>query len=195
MKIKVAEFFTTAVDIKTCPVEERLEIALAGRSNVGKSSLLNKLVNRKGLARTSNTPGRTQTINYFLINGQFFLVDLPGYGYAKVPLEIRAKWGPMIENYLKKRTNLRGVIQLVDVRHAPSQQDVQLLKWLRHYQIPYQVVATKADKLSKNQLQKQKKIIRTAMGLGEEDEIILFSSLTGQGKEQILTLLDKLLAT
>ncbi len=192
MQIKTAEFFTTSVSLKTCPKDERWEVALAGRSNVGKSSLLNKLVNRKGLARTSNTPGRTQSINYFLINNEFFLVDLPGYGYAKVPAEIRAKWGPMMESYLSQRSRLKGVIQLVDIRHPPSALDLQLNEWLRYYRLPFAVVATKCDKLSNNQLVKQGKLIRNALGL-ELNQLSFFSSVTGQGRENLLGLVEQLL--
>ncbi len=194
MKIVTADFYTTAVDVKTCPADERPEIALAGRSNVGKSSLLNKLVNRKGLARTSNTPGRTQTINFFLINQTFYLVDLPGYGYAKVPPQIRAQWGPMVEKYLKERNTLKGVVQLVDIRHAPTQQDLQLCQWLQYYGIPFGIVATKCDKISKNQLAKQKKIIQTTMHLPQGQELILFSSVTGQGRDAVLSLFAEMLS-
>ena len=194
MKIVTADFYTTAVDVKTCPADERPEIALAGRSNVGKSSLLNKLVNRKGLARTSNTPGRTQTINFFLINQTFYLVDLPGYGYAKVPPQIRAQWGPMVEKYLKERNTLKGVVQLVDIRHAPTQQDFQLCQWLQYYGIPFGIVATKCDKISKNQLAKQKKIIQTTMHLPQGQELILFSSVTGQGRDAVLSLFAEMLS-
>lgn len=190
MKIVTAEFVKTAVELKGCPAGERPEIALAGRSNVGKSSLLNKLVNRKGLARTSNTPGRTQAINFFLVNDQFYLVDLPGYGYAKVPAAVRAKWGPMIENYLRERRQLKGVLQLVDIRHCPTAQDIQLYQWLKHYNTPAAVAATKADKLSKSQVAKQVKEIKNALELLPEHPLITFSSQTGQGRDDLLRVID-----
>jgi GTP-binding protein len=194
MKIVTAEFIKTAVDLKSCPAGEQPEVALAGRSNVGKSSLLNKLVNRKGLARTSNTPGRTQGINYFLINGSFFLVDLPGYGYARVPSQIRAKWGPMVENYLKGRTQLKGVIQLVDIRHRPSEQDIQLHRWLVHYGIPAVVVATKSDKLSKSQGNKNGRIIKDALELRREEPLLFFSALSGRGRDELLQSIEAMIS-
>jgi len=192
MKITSAEFVTSAPGIKLCPEgQEYPEIGFSGRSNVGKSSLINKLVNRKNLARTSKTPGRTQLLNYFLINNAFYIVDFPGYGYAKVPQNIRASWGKMVEGYLKNRKELCGVVLLLDIRHKPTGQDEQMFKWLQHYNIPTLLVATKADKLSRSQQIKQEKVIRTTLGLDEE-KILLFSSMTGQGKDELLELLGEI---
>ncbi|WP_066632656.1 ribosome biogenesis GTP-binding protein YihA/YsxC [Desulfolucanica intricata] len=195
MKITSAEFVTSAPGIKHCPEGGKYpEVGFVGRSNVGKSSLINKLVNRKNLARTSKTPGRTQLLNYFLINNTFYIVDFPGYGFARVPENIRASWGKMIEEYLKNRKELRGVVLLVDIRHKPTAQDVQMFEWLQHYNIPTAIVATKADKLSRNQQLKQEKIIKAALGL-ENENILLFSSQTGKGKDELLDLLSELIET
>lgn len=191
MKIKSAEFITSAVKAADYPAGELPEVALAGRSNVGKSSLLNKLVNRKGLARTSNTPGRTRLINFFLVNGLFRLVDLPGYGYAKVSDRERESWRKMIEGYLKNRENLRGVVLLVDSRHPPTAQDVQMYHWLKHYGIPTAVAATKADKLSRNKLLQSLKVIRTTLPLAGGDPLVPFSAETGQGREELLEIIGR----
>ena len=164
------------------PVDGRPEIAFLGRSNVGKSSLLNSLLQRKGLARTSNTPGRTQSINFFLINESFYFVDLPGYGFAKVSKSMRSDWGKMAEEYLSQREQLALSIQLVDSRHKPSQLDMQLHEWLEFNQKDYLVVATKADKLSSNELTKQVKLIETVM---PETTMITYSSQTGKGRDSV----------
>lgn len=179
MKISGVEFLISAADIKQCPAGERPEVALAGRSNVGKSSLLNKLVGRRKLARTSRTPGRTQTINFFLVNDSFFLVDLPGYGYARVPKGLRERWGKTVEEYLKGRKQLRGVVQIVDLRHPPTENDLQLFKWLKLQGIPVLVVATKADKLSRGRCIRQAEVVRSDLGLCGLP--VLFSAVTGQG--------------
>ena len=163
MKISSAEFVKSAFNREHWIEDVRPEIAFLGRSNVGKSSLLNSLLNRKGLARTSNTPGRTQSINYFLINDDFYFVDLPGYGYAKVSKSMRSDWGEMAEEYLSQREQLVLCIQLIDSRHDPTKLDLQLNEWLNFHQKPHLIVATKADKLSKNQLAKQLKAIRLAV--------------------------------
>lgn len=189
MKIVSAEFETSVVDVKKCPAGGRPEVALAGRSNVGKSSLFNKMVNRKGLARTSNTPGRTQMINYFLINGQFYLVDLPGYGFAKVPEAVKVKWGKLVEGYLNARENLRGVVQLVDIRHAPSALDIQMYQWLKHFGVPTAVVATKVDKLSRSQAIKQLAVVKKTLSL-ENEPLVTFSAQTGQGKDELWKIIE-----
>jgi len=149
MLIKQAEFITSAVAPAQYPQENQPEFALAGRSNVGKSSLINRFINRKNLARTSGQPGKTQTLNFYHINQEWYFVDLPGYGYAKSSKEDRARWGKFIEQYLSKRTELAGVIQIVDLRHPPMASDQDMMEWLRHYGFPMAVVATKADKISK----------------------------------------------
>lgn len=182
MKITSAEFIKSAFD-KSHWTDDRLpEIAFLGRSNVGKSSLINSLLQRKGLARTSNTPGRTQSINFFLINEEFYFVDLPGYGYARVSKQMRSDWGKMAEEYLSERDELKLSVQLIDSRHKPTALDRQLNEWLRFYQKPHIVVATKADKLSNNQLNK---ILRQTEEELSESKIIAYSSVTGKGKDAL----------
>jgi len=153
-------FYTAAAGPEGYPRGNLPEVALAGRSNVGKSSLLNKLINRKGLARVSRRPGRTQTINFFLINKAFYLVDLPGYGFARVPEEVKMSWGPMVEGYLSKRETLRGVLLLIDIRREPAEMDLQLYEWLLYYNIPVAVAATKSDKLSRGKRLAQARLIK-----------------------------------
>lgn len=165
------------------PEGDQPEIALVGRSNVGKSSLINKLVNRKKLAKSSSTPGKTRTINYYHINDEWYLVDLPGYGFAKVSKTEREKWGRMIENYLLNRSQVKGVIQLLDIRHAPNNNDISMNKWLQHCQIPILLVATKADKISRGARQKNLTIIKKALGLIEFP--LYFSSETGEGVAEL----------
>ena len=190
MKIISADFVTSAPSLSKCPLEEYPEVAFAGRSNVGKSSLFNKLVNRKRLARTSNRPGRTQLINFFLINGQVHLVDLPGYGFAKVPLAVKAKWGKMVTGYLIGRRQLRGLVLLVDIRHLPTQEDRQMYQWLKAYRIPTLVAATKADKLSRSRGLRNIEIIRQNLQLVSEDHLVMFSAITGQGREEIWEIVE-----
>jgi GTP-binding protein len=182
MKITSAEFVKSAFERRHWPVDSRLEIAFLGRSNVGKSSLLNSLLQRKGLARTSNTPGRTQSINYFLINDDFYFVDLPGYGFAKVSKSMRADWGKMAEEYLSDREELTLCIQLVDSRHKPSQLDLQLHEWLVFNEKNHVVVATKSDKLSTNALAKQLRLIEGEMS---GSKVISYSSQTGKGRDTV----------
>ena len=169
------------------------EIAFAGKSNVGKSSLINALLNRKNLARTSSQPGKTQTINFYNINEALYFVDLPGYGYAAVSREIKAKWGKMIEKYLKKSEKLVMVFLLVDIRHEPSKQDVEMYEYLRYYGLDGIVVATKADKVSRNQIPKQLKQIRQTLKLGKEDIVIPVSALKRTGYEELLDVIEELL--
>lgn len=190
MKISSAEFVKSAFDRTHWISDRRPEIAFLGRSNVGKSSLLNSLLGRKGLARTSNTPGRTQSINYFLINKAFYFVDLPGYGYAKVSKSMRADWGEMARDYLTDRPELVLFIQLVDSRHLPTELDMQLNDWLLVNEKRNVVVATKADKSSNNQLQKQVAEIKKLL---PESKILTYSASTGKGRDELWSEIDSAL--
>jgi len=192
MIVKHAEFIKSATRPAHYPEESLPEIAFAGRSNVGKSSLINVLVNRKNLVRTSNTPGRTQLINFFRINDTFTFVDLPGYGFAKVPLAVKKEWGPMMETYLSRRENLRGTVLILDIRRIPSTEDLQMLQWLRACGIPPLLVVTKCDKLSKNQRSRQAAVIARQVGV-EPDELTLFSALTREGLEGVWARIEALL--
>lgn len=192
MIVKSTEFIKSATKPAHYPEGDLPEIAFAGRSNVGKSSLVNVLVNRKNLVRTSSTPGRTQLINFFQVNDDFMLVDLPGYGYAKVPLEVKKQWRPMMETYLSTRPNLRGVVLILDIRRDPSAEDIQMLAWLRGFQITPIVVLTKCDKLSKNERARQGELIRLSLGLTRE-EVSFFSALSREGKDGIWARIDALL--
>lgn len=193
MRIKNAEFKGVFVDMKSLPSEQLAEIALVGRSNVGKSSLINKLANHRHLAKSSSTPGKTRTINYYLINSEWYMVDLPGYGYARVSKAEQQKWGKMIENYLSQREQLRGVIQLLDIRHEPSENDVLMQEWLMHCEVPVLMVATKADKVSRGARPKHINAIRKKLNLAKQDAILVFSAETGEGSEEILAALAELL--
>lgn len=188
MKITSAEFIKSAFAEEHWTTDGRPEIAFLGRSNVGKSSLINSLLQRKGLARTSNTPGRTQSINFFLINESIYFVDLPGYGYAKVSKAMRKDWGKMAEDYLLKRRELRLFIQLVDARHQPTALDRDLAEWLEFHQKNSLVVATKADKMSNNQLLKAMREIEAAL---PDRKIIAYSSETGKGREAVWREIEK----
>lgn len=193
MIVKKAELVAVAVKKIQYPEDSKKEIAFAGRSNVGKSSLLNLLVNRKKLARVSGSPGKTRTINFYEINDSFRIVDLPGYGYAKVSKSVTENWGDMIEGYLANRQGLVKVIQLVDIRHTPSPQDVQMYEWLKHYGFDGIVVATKSDKISRNEMAKSISDIRKTLGLSPEDKVIPVSSLKRTGYDKLLEELDRLL--
>ena len=193
MKITKSDIEAVAVKPSQYPPENLKEIAFAGRSNVGKSSLLNLLTGRKKLAKVSGSPGKTRTINFYLINDAFRIVDLPGYGYAKVSKSMSQEWGGMIEKYLESRQNLLKVVQLVDIRHEPSKQDVEMYEYLRYYGLDGIVVATKADKVSKNQIPKQIKQIRKTLKLGEDDVVIPVSALKRTGYEELLDVIEGLL--
>ncbi len=184
MIIKSAEFVTSAVKPSQYPPAVLPEIAFAGRSNVGKSSLINTLVNRKRLVKTSSTPGRTQLINFFNINEVFSFVDIPGYGYAKVPASVKKKWGPMIETYITTRNTLKGVVLIMDVRRIPGPEEMNMLDWLNHYGVPSVPVLTKSDKLSKTRQQKQLKEIANTLS-ANKDNFILFSAKSRQGKNEV----------
>ena len=193
MKINKSDLETVAVKPSQYPAPDLREIAFAGRSNVGKSSLLNLLTGRRKLARVSGSPGKTRTINFYIINDAFRIVDLPGYGYAKVAKSVSAGWGEMMERYLQNRENLVKVVQLVDIRHAPSKQDVEMYEYLRHYGLDGLVVATKADKISRNQMTKQMKLIKQTLGLSSEDVVIPVSALKKTGYQELLDEMEKIL--
>jgi len=182
--IRSAVFYKSATRPSNYPDSARPEVAFAGRSNVGKSSLINVLIERKKLVRTSSTPGRTQLLNFFDINDAFSLVDLPGYGFAKVPLAVKKDWGPMIRTYLESRTNLRAVVLLFDIRRIPRDEDLQLLDWLEEFAIPTIPVITKADKVSRNQRAKHVRQIAEATGL-PKDAFSLFSALAKEGRDEV----------
>lgn len=185
MIIRRAEIYSLAVGPAQYPAEGKPEIALAGRSNVGKSSLINAYLNRKNLAHTSGTPGKTRTINFYGINEGWFFVDLPGYGYAKASRGERDRWGRFIDAYLTGRRELAGMIQLVDIRHPPMESDKTMAEWLRHYDIPILAAATKADKLSRGRWAGQIRQIRKDLSLPEEVPVIAFSAVTGAGREEL----------
>jgi len=183
VKISAARFVKSATRPDDFPRDKRPEIAFCGRSNIGKSSLLNTLTKAPGLARTSSSPGRTQTINFFLIDERMYFVDLPGYGYAKVPKAIKETWGGMIEGYLRDRKQLTLALMLIDSRIPPMDSDLTMKAWLDHCQIPNLVVLTKVDKISRNQLQQA---LRTSADKLKTKEIIPFSAVTGSGKDELL---------
>jgi len=184
MKITYAEFVTSAAKPSQYPPAFLPEIAFAGRSNVGKSSLINTLVNRRHLVKTSSTPGRTQLINFFDVNRQIGFVDLPGYGYARVPASVRKTWGPMIETYLRGRQTLKGVVIILDIRRIPGQAELNLLGWLKHYSIAGILVLTKTDKLSKRKQVQQHQLIAQALEMDKEN-FILFSARSRRGKDAL----------
>ena len=194
MIIRSAKFVCSAVTPDQYPPDDLPEVAFAGRSNVGKSSLINKILNRKKLVRTSKTPGRTQLLNFFEINELWRFVDLPGYGYAKVPVEVQKRWRPMVENYLATRVNLRGMVWLLDLRREVSKEDLTLWDWLQAQQVTVIIVITKADKLSKNKRYKQAASIAKSLGR-KAQELIQFSAISGEGKDEIWQELSRLLET
>lgn len=185
MLVNDVDIRTSAVSPSQYPTDGWPEIALVGRSNVGKSSLTNKLINRKALARTSSAPGKTQTLNFYEVEHQLFFVDVPGYGYAKVSKAQRAAFGEMIEAYLTGRTVLRGVVQLVDGRHAPTADDVAMYQYLTYYHLPVLVVATKMDKVKPSQYNKSESSVRKTMTLSPGTPLVLFSAQTGMGKDAV----------
>lgn len=194
MKVNQAEFIISAVGPSQYPEDALPEIALAGRSNVGKSSLINCLISRKNLARTSSQPGKTQTLNYYKINQDLYFVDLPGYGYAKVSKTKREQWGKFIESYLLNREPLRLVMQLVDLRHPPSKDDQAMYEWLRHMDVPVLVVATKADKIPRSRWPKHMKIVRETLGMDKGVQPLMFSSELGLGKDELWGILEQAIA-
>ncbi|AYW45103.1 ribosome biogenesis GTP-binding protein YihA/YsxC [Tetragenococcus koreensis] len=184
MKVHSADIVISAVAKKQYPKSALPEIALAGRSNVGKSSFVNTLIDRKKLARTSSKPGRTQTLNFYLIEDKFHFVDLPGYGYAKVSKKERAKWGEMIEEYFANRKQLQAVVSLIDMRHDPSEGDIQMYDFLKYYGFPVILVATKADKVPKNKKNQQVERIKKVLNFDENDAFVVFSTVTKEGKAE-----------
>ena len=192
MIIKSAEFIKSAVKPSQYPPAVLPEIAFAGRSNVGKSSLINTLLNRKHLVKTSSTPGRTRLINFFVINKEFSFVDLPGYGYAKVPPSIQKNWGPMIETYLTSRKTLKGIVLIMDIRRMPGKYELNIMDWLYHYNIPAVLILTKADKLSKTKQIKHHLLISKALSV-DKNYLILFSAKSRQGKDDVWDAVEKLL--
>ncbi|MBB2181613.1 YihA family ribosome biogenesis GTP-binding protein [Lachnospiraceae bacterium MD1] len=185
MIIKSANLETVCGVASVLPINDKPEIAFAGKSNVGKSSLINALLNRKSLARTSAQPGKTQTINFYNINDQFYYVDLPGYGYAKVSEAIKAKWGKMIEKYLRTSKQLKAIFLLIDIRHEPSGNDKSMYDWIVHQGFQPIIIATKLDKINRSQKDKQLKIIREGLEVTADTKIFPFSALTKQGREEI----------
>lgn len=193
MKITQAEFVISAVSKEQYPDDRLPEIALAGRSNVGKSSFINKMLNRKKLARTSSKPGKTQTLNFYLVNDSFYFVDVPGYGYAKVSKQEKKKWGAMIETYLTRREDLKAVIIIVDLRHTPTEDDVMMYEFLKHYGIPAIIIATKADKIPKGKWQRHLRVVKETLNTEEEDPVIIFSAEKGTGKQETWNAITTLL--
>lgn len=194
MKVTKAEIVISAVSQKQYPEDGLPEISLAGRSNVGKSSFINKLIQRKNLARTSSIPGKTQTLNFYRINDAFYFVDVPGYGYAKVSKKEREKWGQMMEEYFRFRETLRAVLLITDIRHEPTKDDVQMYDYLKYYEIPVVIIATKLDKIPKNKRDSFVKRTRTVLQADPQDVLIPFSAETGEGKEAAWSAIEKYLA-
>ena len=183
MNVNNVELVISAVRPAQYPDDGLPEFALAGRSNVGKSSFINKMIGRKSMARISSKPGKTQTLNFYKIEEKLFYVDVPGYGYAKVSKSEREAWGKMIERYITGREELRAVIQIVDLRHPPSKDDIAMYEFMKHFEIPCIVIATKADKIPKGKWDKHRKIVREGLGMQKGDPLIVFSSETGLGKD------------
>ncbi|AMW99521.1 MULTISPECIES: ribosome biogenesis GTP-binding protein YihA/YsxC [Rummeliibacillus] len=191
MKVNNVEMVISAVGPKQYPEDGLPEFALAGRSNVGKSSFINRMIGRKSMARISSKPGKTQTLNFYKIEEQLFFVDVPGYGYAKVSKTEREAWGKMIEQYLTGRSILKAVVQIIDIRHEPTDDDCMMYDFLKHYNIPTIVIATKADKIKKGNYEKHKKIIKEVLDMDPNDPLILFSSEKGMGMEQAWAEIEK----
>ncbi|AOO75613.1 YihA family ribosome biogenesis GTP-binding protein [Latilactobacillus curvatus] len=191
MEVHDVEMVMSAVAASQYPTDQLPEIALSGRSNVGKSSLINKLINRKSYARTSSKPGKTQTLNFYRVENALYFVDVPGYGYAKVSKKQREKFGQIIEAYLTSRSNLKGLILLIDGRHEPTDDDIAMYVFAKYYDIPVLVVATKMDKISTGKWNRQEKIIKEALDFNPVDQFVCFSALTGAGKETVWEWIEK----
>lgn len=193
MNVQEAEIVMSAVSPLQYPSTGFPEIALAGRSNVGKSSFINNLIKRKALARTSSKPGKTQTLNFYLINNQFYFVDVPGYGYAKVSKTERAKWGEMLETYFLQRETLSHVFLVVDFRHEPTADDIQMKNFIQYYDLPFTVIATKADKIPRGKWNQHLSKTKKALNLETTDSIVIYSSETGEGKDKVWSIVQKYL--
>lgn len=193
MEVKNSSLAAVGTNFSQYPQDGRPEIAFAGKSNVGKSTLINAMLGRKALARTSSQPGKTRTINFYDVNGTMYAVDLPGYGYAKAPKTEIARWGRMIEDYLQKREELRAIILLVDIRHEPGKNDVMMYEWLKHYGYDIIIAATKSDKLNRSQVPKQLSVIRKALGLAAGDVLIPFSGEKKTGVEELWAEMERFL--
>ena len=191
MKINSIELIISAVRESQYPTDNKEEFLLVGRSNVGKSSFINTIINRKNYARTSSTPGKTQTLNFYKINDSFYLVDAPGYGFAKVRNSLKKKFGLIMESYLKSRENLKMVFLLVDFRHKPTSDDIMMYDYLKYYNVPVTIICTKVDKVSKNNHTKNKNIIQKELNLPDDKNIILFSSVTKIGKNEVYEEIEK----
>ena len=185
MKIESSDLTNIAVRTSQYPTDMKDEFLLVGKSNVGKSSFINTILARKNFARTSSKPGKTQTLNFYLVNDRFYLVDVPGYGYANVSKSTQKKFGLMIEEYLTKRDNLRMVFMLIDFRHKPGENDILMYDYLKYYNLPVCLIATKYDKVKSSQKDKQEKLIRETLNIKEEDSLVLFSSITKKGREEV----------
>lgn len=190
MEVNNVNLEKVGVKYEQFPDDKKPEVAFVGKSNVGKSSLINAMINRKSLARTSQNPGKTRTINFYNVEDTLYFVDLPGYGYAKISKSESKKWGKMIETYLRKREELKSIIFLIDIRHEPSANDIMMYQWLKYYEHKIVIIATKADKLKRSQLQKHVSILRKSLNLEKEDILIPFSSETKQGKEELWKVID-----
>lgn len=193
MEVKNSSLAAVGTNFSQYPQDGRPEIAFAGKSNVGKSTLINAMLGRRALARTSSQPGKTRTINFYDVNGMMYAVDLPGYGYAKAPKTEIARWSKMIEEYLQKREELRAIILLIDIRHEPGKNDVMMYEWLKHYGYDIIIAATKSDKLNRSQVPKQLSVIRKTLGLGERDVLIPFSGEKKTGVEELWAEMERFL--
>lgn len=190
MKINTIELIISAVRESQYPTDQKKEFLLVGRSNVGKSSFINTLIERKNFARTSSKPGKTQTLNFYKVNDCFYLVDVPGYGYASVSKDTQKKFGLMIEEYLKERKNLKHVFLLIDYRHKPTEDDLLMYEFLKYYNLDITIVATKYDKVGKNGRIKQDKLIKDTLKLSSDDEVITFSTVTKKGRSEVLSIIE-----
>ncbi len=193
MEVKYSSLAAVGTNFSQYPQDGRPEIAFAGKSNVGKSTLINAMLGRRALARTSSQPGKTRTINFYDVNGVMYAVDLPGYGYAKAPKTEIARWSKMIEEYLQKREELKAIILLIDIRHEPGKNDVMMYEWLKHYGYDIIIAATKSDKLNRSQIPKQLSVIRKTLGLGAEDVLIPFSGEKKTGVDELWAEMERFL--